>query len=49
MFDAILGKFVLFILGLIKPDNEANIQLFEDWNVVFRRKRAISVGHVEWS
>jgi hypothetical protein len=46
MLDAILGKFVLFVLGLIKPNNEANVHFLEDGNVVFGRERAISVGHV---
>ena len=46
MLDAILGKFVLFILGLIKPNNEANVHLLEDGNVVLGCERAVPVGHV---
>ena len=49
MLDAILGKFVLFVLGLVEPDDEADVHLLEDGHVVFGGERAISVSHVQWA
>ena len=46
MLDAILGKFVLFVLGLIKPDYETYVHLLKDWHVVFWSERAVPVGDI---
>ena len=47
MSDAILGKFILVILGLVKSNYEADIHFLEDGNIVFRCKRSISVCNIK--
>ena len=47
VFDALLREFGLLVLGLVKAHDECHTHALENWNVVVRGERAVSICHVQ--